>query len=122
MNCKNKRKIFEKGSYKTHTCSDTFVCKVCGRVCIPENARSSTGLGLFIARLLAEKRNGAISAAYKNGSLHICAAFPQTCGPVANLPGISAKNSSKSAEADTFRIRSGAAFPSAFLTSPPSAL
>ena len=78
MNRENKRKTFEKGSYKTHACSDTFVCKVCGRVCIPENARSSTGLGLFIARLLAEKRNGAISAAYKNGSLHICAAFPQT--------------------------------------------
>ena len=114
MNCKNKRKIFEKGSYKTHTCSDTFVCKVFGRVCIPENARSSTGLGLFIARLLAEKRNGTISAAYKSESLHICAAFPQTCGPVANLPGFLQKTVQKapeqihfvSAPAQHFRPRS----------------
>ena len=30
MNRENKRKTFEKGYYKTHACSDTFVCKVCG--------------------------------------------------------------------------------------------
>ena len=40
MNRENKRKIFEKGYYKTHACSDTFVCKVCGRTVIPENAGS----------------------------------------------------------------------------------
>lgn len=30
MNRENKRKIFEKGYYKTHACRDTFTCKVCG--------------------------------------------------------------------------------------------
>ena len=38
MNRENKRKTFEKGYYKTHACSDTFTCKVCGRVCTPQGA------------------------------------------------------------------------------------
>ena len=41
-----------------------------------ETARSSTGLGLSIAKLLVERMNGAITADYKNGRLHICTAFP----------------------------------------------
>ena len=41
-----------------------------------ETARSSTGLGLSIARLLVERMNGTITADYKNGRLHICTAFP----------------------------------------------
>ena len=40
MNRENKRRSFEKGYYKTHACSDTFVCKVCGRTVVPENAGS----------------------------------------------------------------------------------
>ena len=40
MNRENKRKTFEKGYYKTHACHDTFTCKVCGRLCTPENAGS----------------------------------------------------------------------------------
>ena len=40
MNHENKRKTFEKGYYKTHACNDTFTCKVCGRVCTPQNAGS----------------------------------------------------------------------------------
>ena len=40
MNRENKRKTFEKGYYKTHPCRDSFVCKVCGRLCTPENAGS----------------------------------------------------------------------------------
>ena len=40
MNRENKRKAFEKGYYKTHTCSDTFICMVCGRTVAPENAGS----------------------------------------------------------------------------------
>ena len=40
MNRENKRKTVEKDYYKTHACSDTFVCKVCGRTVIPENAGS----------------------------------------------------------------------------------
>ena len=40
MNRENKRKTFEKGYYKTHACRDTFTCKVCGRLCTPENAGS----------------------------------------------------------------------------------
>ena len=41
MNRENKRKISEKGYYKTHTCHDTFTCKVCGRPCVPECAGSN---------------------------------------------------------------------------------
>ena len=40
MNRENKRKTFEKGCYKTHACRDAFTCKVCGRLCTPENAGS----------------------------------------------------------------------------------
>ena len=32
MNRENKRKQYEKGYYKTHGCSDSFVCKVCGYI------------------------------------------------------------------------------------------
>ena len=30
MNRENKWKQYEKGYYKTHACSDSFICKVCG--------------------------------------------------------------------------------------------
>ena len=40
-----------------------------------ETARSSTGLGLSIAKLLTEKMGGTITAEYENGHLHICTAF-----------------------------------------------
>ena len=41
MNRENKRKTFEKGYYKTHRLHATrFTCKVCGRLCTPENAGS----------------------------------------------------------------------------------
>ena len=38
MNRENKRKTFEKEYYKTHAYHDTFICKVCGRPCVPEHA------------------------------------------------------------------------------------
>ena len=38
MNRENKRKKYEKGYYKNHTCNDSFECKVCGRLMTPENA------------------------------------------------------------------------------------
>ena len=41
MNRENKRKTFEKGYYKTHACRDTFICKVCDRTVVPENAGSN---------------------------------------------------------------------------------
>ena len=41
MNRENKRKILKKGYYKNHACSDAFTCKVCGRLCTPDNAGSS---------------------------------------------------------------------------------
>ena len=40
MNRENKRKQYQKGYYKTHPCSDSFTCKVCGRLCVQENAGS----------------------------------------------------------------------------------
>lgn len=40
-----------------------------------ETARSSTGLGLSIAKLLTEKMGGTITAKYENGRLQICIAF-----------------------------------------------
>ncbi len=42
-----------------------------------ETARSSTGLGLSIAKLLTEKMGGTASAEYEGGTLHIRIAFPQ---------------------------------------------
>ena len=36
MNRENKRRSFEKDYYKT----DAFTCKVCSRLCTPENAGS----------------------------------------------------------------------------------
>ena len=41
MNRENKRKALKKGYYKNHACSDAFTCKVCGRLCTPDNAGSS---------------------------------------------------------------------------------
>lgn len=38
MNRENKKKSFEKGYYKIHACNDTFTCKVCSRVVIPEGS------------------------------------------------------------------------------------
>lgn len=38
MNRENKRKQYEKGYYKTHSCKDVFRCKLCGREVFPENA------------------------------------------------------------------------------------
>ena len=38
MNRENKRRTFEKGYYKTHPCHDTFTCRVCGRLVVPEAA------------------------------------------------------------------------------------
>ena len=40
MNRENKRRTYDKGYYKTHPCDETFVCKVCGRTVVPDNAGS----------------------------------------------------------------------------------
>ena len=40
MNRENKRKQWEKGYYKTHTCADSFTCKVCGRPVVSAGAGS----------------------------------------------------------------------------------
>ena len=38
MNRENKRKQYETGYYKNHSCDETFICKVCGRLVTPNNA------------------------------------------------------------------------------------
>ena len=40
MNRENKRKQYDKHYYKTHPCNETFTCKNCGRVVVPEGAGS----------------------------------------------------------------------------------
>jgi len=40
VNRENKRKLYEKGYFKTHACQDAFTCKVCGRLVVPEGAGS----------------------------------------------------------------------------------
>lgn len=40
MNRENKRKTFQKNYYRDHACTETFVCRSCGREVIPENAGS----------------------------------------------------------------------------------
>ena len=40
MNRENKRKLFEKGYYKTHSCKESFKCKACGRIVTSAGAGS----------------------------------------------------------------------------------
>ncbi len=40
MNRENKRMSFEKGYYKTHACNESFECRNCGRLVVPEGASS----------------------------------------------------------------------------------
>ena len=40
MNRENKRQKYEQGYYKTHPCRDSFSCKVCGRLVVPDGAGS----------------------------------------------------------------------------------
>ena len=40
MNRENKRKLYAKNYYKSHACSDSFTCKVCGRPVVPTGAGS----------------------------------------------------------------------------------
>jgi len=40
MNRENKKKSYEKGYYKTHACTESFTCKVCGRLVVPDGASS----------------------------------------------------------------------------------
>ena len=40
MNRENKKKMYQKGYYKTHACRDSFTCKVCGRLVVPQGAGS----------------------------------------------------------------------------------
>lgn len=54
---------------------ETQVKKLFNRFYTVENARTSTGLGLSIARTLAERMNGDISASYSNKKLTITVKF-----------------------------------------------
>ena len=40
MNRENKRKQYEKNYYKHNPCNESFTCKSCGRLCVPEGAGS----------------------------------------------------------------------------------
>ena len=54
---------------------ETQVKKLFNRFYTVENARTSTGLGLSIARTLVERMNGDISATYSDSKLVICIKF-----------------------------------------------
>lgn len=41
MNRENKRIRYQKGYYKNHSCSDSFTCKVCGRIVVSAGAGSN---------------------------------------------------------------------------------
>ena len=40
MNREHKKRLFEKGYYKTHPCNDTFICKFCDKTVVPTGAGS----------------------------------------------------------------------------------
>lgn len=40
MNRENKKKSYKKGYYKSHACNESFSCKVCGRLVVPNGAGS----------------------------------------------------------------------------------
>lgn len=40
MNRENKKKSYKKGYYKSHACNESFTCKVCGRLVVPNGAVS----------------------------------------------------------------------------------
>lgn len=40
MNRINKKMKYEKGYYRNHACNESFTCKVCGRLVVPEGAGS----------------------------------------------------------------------------------
>ena len=50
MNRENKRKQFEKGYYKTHGCSDSFTCKVCGRLVVPTGGGIMEPVGVWVRK------------------------------------------------------------------------
>lgn len=64
-------------SNTAHLLSRVQVERLFDRFYTVEAARSSTGLGLSIARLLTEKMGGRITADYKNDTLTIRVAFPK---------------------------------------------
>lgn len=41
LNRENKKKLLDKNYYKHHPCTDSFTCKVCGRLVVPEGAGSN---------------------------------------------------------------------------------
>ncbi|MCI5667639.1 MAG: RNHCP domain-containing protein [Oscillospiraceae bacterium] len=41
MNRENKRKLYEKGYYRTHPCDEVFTCRVCARTIVPQGAGSA---------------------------------------------------------------------------------
>ena len=62
-------------SNTARTLSRVQVERLFDRFYTVDAARSSTGLGLSIARLLTEKMGGSITAAYREGKLWICLRF-----------------------------------------------
>ncbi len=40
MNRENEKKSYKKGYYKSHACNESFTCKVCGRLVVPNGAGS----------------------------------------------------------------------------------
>jgi cytidine deaminase len=59
LNRENKKKSFEKGYYKTHACNETFTCKVCGRLVMPEQTTEITAQTAYPVFLLMMSRETA---------------------------------------------------------------
>ena len=71
MNRENKKRSFEKGYYKNHTCQEAFTCKVCGRPVVPGDRESDCG-GYMDPVAVWVRKNGEWAIIHR---CRVCGAF-----------------------------------------------